>query len=248
MAEWIEINLMLGVEHFVIYNFSSTNLKTNRLLEYYKKRGIVEVIPWDPLVPTAYKGYWPPHLHLLHYFGQPVALSDCMYRLLNRYRWILMVDFDEFVVPRKVDSLKPMLREVTKRKVPMYIFLQAFFNKIFRNVTMSQVEKPIRVTNIYKKREPDIFKRDQEHKMIIEPGRGGDSVYVHNLMKFYPPNKLTFAPLHIVNPSIATMNHYRYTPMDLRKKFLKGRPPILDETMKRFQKKLAERLRKLPVT
>jgi hypothetical protein len=51
LPEWIEYHLLVGVEHFYIYDNSvrmnvSTTTATHRLLQPYMKKGIVTYVPW----------------------------------------------------------------------------------------------------------------------------------------------------------------------------------------------------------
>jgi hypothetical protein len=73
LVEMIELNRILGAEHFVFYNYS-TNSNVNHVLEYYKKMDIVEVLEWNlPMkVDTWPKKNEPVEIH---YFAQLAALN-----------------------------------------------------------------------------------------------------------------------------------------------------------------------------
>lgn len=44
--------------------------------------------------------------------GLFAALNDCLYRTMYRYKYLALVDLDEFIVPRQVDTLNELLRWV----------------------------------------------------------------------------------------------------------------------------------------
>ena len=49
----------------------------------------------------------------MHYFGQMISISDCVYRSMYRTRYLASQDLDELIVPMKADSWADMLRSVT---------------------------------------------------------------------------------------------------------------------------------------
>lgn len=42
--------------------------------------------------------------------GLFAALNDCLYRTMHRYRYLAMVDLDEFIVPRHNDTLNELIK------------------------------------------------------------------------------------------------------------------------------------------
>ncbi len=95
VKEWIEYHLLMGVEHFYLYNNNSEdNYKT--VLQEYIDRGIVtlEKYPEIPAQPGCYKHWYD------HYRGE----TD----------WVSFLDLDEFFVPLKHDNLVGWLAENDK--------------------------------------------------------------------------------------------------------------------------------------
>lgn len=81
LKEWLEYHLLVGVEHFYLYNnFSEDNYK--EILSPYIDSGVVDLIDWP--VPQ----------------GQPSAYEDCFNKTRTLTNWILFIDIDEYVVPR----------------------------------------------------------------------------------------------------------------------------------------------------
>ncbi|XP_053377892.1 uncharacterized protein LOC128547951 [Mercenaria mercenaria] len=78
LAEWIELNRILGAEKFVVYNIS-TSTNVDQVLGYYSRQGLVNVVQWQlPMRVSTYpKSKEPAEIH---YFGQTAALNDCLFR------------------------------------------------------------------------------------------------------------------------------------------------------------------------
>ncbi|BFZ19507.1 hypothetical protein BsWGS_22545 [Bradybaena similaris] len=103
----IEMHRILGAEHFMVYNYSISPA-VNQILQRYQEDGLVTVLPWP--VPTLE----------VHYYGQMAALNDCNYRNRNISRFVVVVDTDEFIIPRNslswmqlIDTISPQERDVS---------------------------------------------------------------------------------------------------------------------------------------
>ncbi|XP_044209520.1 uncharacterized protein si:zfos-464b6.2 isoform X1 [Thunnus albacares] len=115
MVQSLEMMRLLGVDRVVVYK-SSCSPETQRVLDYYTKKGLIEVIPWTIaryLKPS--QGWLPSHgPGDLHYYGQIAALTDCLYRYMYQTRYVALQDIDELILPQSVNSwfeLLPLLEE-----------------------------------------------------------------------------------------------------------------------------------------
>ena len=67
----------------------------------------------------------------LHYFGQVISISDCVYRAMYRTRYLSSQDIDELIVPMKADTWADMLRNITtsapRDTIASYNIRSAFF-------------------------------------------------------------------------------------------------------------------------
>jgi hypothetical protein len=94
--EWLEYHLLVGVEHFYLYN----NLSDDNyllVLQPYIDAGLVTLIDW-PLAKQA----------------QSSAYKDCFEHRQNETSWLAFIDLDEFIVPRYEASLKDWLKPYEK--------------------------------------------------------------------------------------------------------------------------------------
>ena len=91
MREWIEYHLMIGFEHFYLYNnFSSDNYR--EVLLPYIDSGVVTLTEW----PVKY--------------GQNSAYEDCIKKYKEESKWIAFLDIDEFVCPRTETNIRTWLQ------------------------------------------------------------------------------------------------------------------------------------------
>uniref|UniRef100_A0A3B3HLQ5 Glycosyltransferase family 92 protein n=1 Tax=Oryzias latipes TaxID=8090 RepID=A0A3B3HLQ5_ORYLA len=106
----LEMYKLLGVNRVVIYN-TNCGPDLDRLLKSYSQEGFVEIVPWpinQYLNPS--RGWnFKEHGGDLHYFGQIITLNDCIYRSMERSRYVLLNDIDEIIMPYQHDNLNSMM-------------------------------------------------------------------------------------------------------------------------------------------
>ncbi len=92
LAEWIEYYLLIGVEHFYLYDNASDDNST-KILEPYIQKGLVTLhsYPGVKKQMSAYK-------HSVKHYKQETE-------------WMIIVDIDEFIYLQKHHTLKEMLSE-----------------------------------------------------------------------------------------------------------------------------------------
>jgi hypothetical protein len=90
LLEWIAYHVLIGVDHFVLYDNDSTDggaalIRNSRFAEH------VTLIDWadDP--------------------GQITAYRDFRVRHAGRFEWVAFIDVDEFILPLATDSLLDVL-------------------------------------------------------------------------------------------------------------------------------------------
>lgn len=94
LKEWVDYNLLIGVDHFYLYNNDSTD-DYLPILKPYIRSGIVELIQWPNRWPET---QFP--------FGcQAYAYQDALKRCKKKTKWLAVIDLDEFIVPLDCFSL-----------------------------------------------------------------------------------------------------------------------------------------------
>lgn len=104
LVEWIELVHLLGAEKIYFYHFQ-VHPNVTKLLEYYTKQGIVEVVPLT-LPGTSPNSPALRHLFLKQYYNhrrqlEVIPYNDCFYRHMYEYRYIVLLDTDEVIFPTK---------------------------------------------------------------------------------------------------------------------------------------------------
>ena len=148
LREWLEFNLMNGIEHFIIYDNESTDLPLE-ILQPYIDRGLITYIPWPPKTIPPPKKFrtklerWQyrwlrdaletclDHGWVLHRQGpcQLAAFMDAVQRTKNGVsRWLAIWDIDEFIFPKERSNFRT-LAELLRRR-----FSDADHIKIWGNV------------------------------------------------------------------------------------------------------------------
>ena len=137
ILEFIELNKILGVNRFTFYNHTMSP-EVSCLLEHYKEEGTVHILPWQLQVDSQTE---------IRTEGLFAALNDCLYRNMNHFRYLMLTDFDEFIVPHMNQTLPQMLDYLNSQKVLVksgqrlkrpkitasYSFQNAFFYLQFPN-------------------------------------------------------------------------------------------------------------------
>ena len=100
LIQWFELNKILDVDYFIVYNYSTVGY-TDYILNHYANEGWIIVIQWD--IPDSD----------LHYHGQMAMINDCLYRNKKISRFIINTDIDEFIVStQRKNSLQEFVNEM----------------------------------------------------------------------------------------------------------------------------------------
>ncbi|KAK3928508.1 Beta-1,4-galactosyltransferase galt-1 [Frankliniella fusca] len=121
MLEFLELNTMLGAEHFTFYNHT-IGPQVSCILQDYAARGRVTLLPWHLNMASQRE---------IRTEGLFAALNDCMYRNMNRHALVAQIDLDEYIVPRHNLTLPDLLQWLGKRlnirTAGSFSFQNAFF-------------------------------------------------------------------------------------------------------------------------
>ncbi|XP_017785039.1 PREDICTED: uncharacterized protein LOC108568453 [Nicrophorus vespilloides] len=121
ILEFIELNRILGVEHFTFYNHT-VGKQVGCILKDYVEKGIVSLLPWQLNMLSQKE---------IRTEGLFAALNDCLYRNMYKYSHVLLVDLDEYIIPRHNDTLPQLIEWLTTRintkSTGSFSFQNAFF-------------------------------------------------------------------------------------------------------------------------
>ncbi|XP_042244400.1 uncharacterized protein LOC121880879 isoform X1 [Thunnus maccoyii] len=217
-AQTLEMYRLLGVDRVVIYN-TSCGPDLNRLLQSYSQEGFVEVVPWpiDQHLNPSHGWLFSQHRGDVHYFGQLTTLNECIYRSMDRSRYVLLNDIDEIIMPYQHNSLMPLMDMLERQHPNTGVFL--IENHIFPNNLLKKSEmgplplwKGVPGFNILERiyrEEPDrsIY---HPHKLIVQP-RAVEQTSVHEVIKMFgkkfkvPPDVCRIIHAPISTPSLPVL-------------------------------------------
>lgn len=104
LKEWIEYHRLVGVDHFFLFDNSSTD-NPRRVLKKYIASGVVTLIDW----PNRSEEFWGDHLFAWVGTTQLPAYGYGRALALNKAKWLAFIDSDEFLVPVSTMSLTELL-------------------------------------------------------------------------------------------------------------------------------------------
>lgn len=125
----------------------------------------------------------------VHYFGQLTTLNECIYRSMDRSRYVLLNDIDEIIMPYQHNSLMPLMNMLQQQHPNTGVFL--IENHIFpkhhfepsRKFDLPQW-KGVTGINILE----HIYREEPQrniyhpHKMIVQP-RLVEQTSVHEVLR-----------------------------------------------------------------
>lgn len=112
LVEFVESNLMFGVDKIVTFNLG-VHPNVSHVLNYYQKMGKMEIHPIS--LPANYpnepllRHIFLENRHVTKMLQELVPYNDCFYKNIHLYNYILLLDIDEIFVPKKGRNYKEML-------------------------------------------------------------------------------------------------------------------------------------------
>ena len=103
LVSFIELNKILGVSKFIIYNESMSE-RISCVLKYYKEQEKkVSLLAWNLFKESNIS------MSNMRNRGVMASINDCFYRNMNKYQYLFSVDLDEFIVPKMHETIPEML-------------------------------------------------------------------------------------------------------------------------------------------
>lgn len=191
LKEWIDYHLLLGVDHFYLYNHNSTDSFMEVLVPYIEK-GIVDYVDYS--CPG---------------FPQREAFVLALARVKNQTKWLALIDVDEYILPLKHDNLKEFLSEY-EAYGGVSINWQCFGTSHVSSIPPGE----FMIEHLTFKALPE-FRMNTCVKCIVRPERIKEVVSLHSFRCVSPyfivrPNK-SKQPLSATSPAqtdTIVLNHY----------------------------------------
>ncbi|XP_067143259.1 glycosyltransferase family 92 protein F13G3.3-like [Centruroides vittatus] len=193
VAEFIAFYHLLGADHFVFYNFEADS-SLLRLLREISSSGIsMDILPWD--MPQVLYNMWS--------YGQVLSITDCVYRVASTHEFALVIDFDEFIVPRQNYSLQRIIASSNNtNRIASFVFKHVFFCLDYANFP-HRMKLPL-ITQTVDLRKSEIFPWSNRAKSIVRP-LATILPGIHKILL----TRQRWKPMSIIKEEVALMNHYR---------------------------------------
>lgn len=147
LQEWIEFHRLVGVEHFVLYDNLSDDGST-KILALYCRAGLVTLIPW----PISFEE-----------FAQARAYNDCLRQFGENFRWLALLDVDEFLLSPVSRDLPSVLEDY--RDCPGIVVNWQVYGSSGHTLSPAGL-----VTENFLCRAPAQWVRNMRTKTILNPG------------------------------------------------------------------------------
>lgn len=140
IAEYVEINKLLGASKFYFYNMSMSKGVEN-LAKFYVSQGLAEIVTWniDDVLEMDES--------VIHYYGIMATLNDCFYRAtaVDNFKYVIVTDFDEIIFPYTTETLTEFLEFYDTPSIHSFTFSNYFvfaeYPKDLTNVPQNAVNK-----------------------------------------------------------------------------------------------------------
>ncbi|XP_044316157.1 uncharacterized protein LOC108050731 isoform X1 [Drosophila rhopaloa] len=274
LMEYLEFYALLGVSHFTFYNHT-LGPHASCVLQSYQQGlvpGNLTAHDLEPLQPAeAANNVTPRVLKSTHYQRPTVsilpwnlrmrsqkeirteglfaALNDCLYRTMYRYKYLALVDLDEFIVPRYSDTLNELITSLNQRfrnrNTGAYSFQNAFYYLQFAddslassgieggNDQLASVRASL-VTQRKTRRRYKLHPQKQRSKYICKPEAVVEAGN-HFVWEFAPGKGSLNVP-----PKEAILQHYRVCEFG-GNDCIKA-PSIVDRTTTKYVNRLVQRV------
>ncbi|XP_067656720.1 beta-1,4-galactosyltransferase galt-1-like [Haliotis asinina] len=195
IVQFVELTRLLGANHFVFYVYDvKANVK--EVLKYYESLGIATVLKWD--VPSK-------NVRSIWYYGQSLAINDCLYRHMATVQYLIFNDVDEFLIPHAPNTRTWRDIVTTQNKLTnrcALTFKSTFFDLAFRN----SLDFAVRNVSVLDITSRAVFYSDFRNKVMVEPSKVFE-MGIHHVSRPWPD----VANYSVVNvsPEEAYIHHYR---------------------------------------
>lgn len=135
LVEWLELLFLVGADKVFMYQLE-VHPNISKVLDYYESQGKVEV------TPITLPGEQPNIPGLIHMYlkskvtnkrqNELIPYNDCLYKNMYRYKYIVLLDTDEIIMPKSAMNWKELMETVVPKALLTKKDLRASYN--VRNV------------------------------------------------------------------------------------------------------------------
>ena len=159
LIEWFEINRMFGVTEFYLINANlQKSQRIDNILKYYQDQKLVKQ------TETFYEHQVLASNSQEVKIFKSVTLNDCVYTNMYRYRYIVIIDLDEILVPLNAQTYSNLVQSVDdKRWTSLKVKARAFYMDFYTPQQQRLENATLRTTRYLK------YVDDIRNKTILNP-------------------------------------------------------------------------------
>ena len=200
LIEFLEFQRLMGVNKVVFYDYDNVSTEVINIIHHYTKTNFVLTLPWKLPLRTyrrLHKGVQ------LKTHGQQTQYNDCIYRYMNQYKYIAIIDTDEFIIPRNISvrNYKELLDNFDKN-ITSFVFARTHFCMTQKEAGSN--DPRLLTTSVLKRGRPESYTKAGRPKSIVNPRL----VSVMSTHLVYTPLYTDFKIKNIPE-NVAVMHHYR---------------------------------------
>ncbi|CAL4130393.1 unnamed protein product, partial [Meganyctiphanes norvegica] len=251
MVEWLELLFLMGVDKVFAYEYT-VHSNISKVLKHYVDIGRLSVTPItlpgnasnDPILRHQYldEKVWMggKFVYINQILHEKIPMNDCFYRNINLYKYVAIMDLDEIIIARKVQTWKEMMNIVTvnglvsrssyrfKRTIVLDSMrqLHGWSENVPKYMYMSQ---NIYRSPVYEKDPKSIYNTER----IISLGTHAARACLHT-----QGGNITKCNDKVVKPGVAHVLHYRGGCKKGKEKFCIIERSIKDEVIWRYREQL----------
>ncbi|KAK2153402.1 hypothetical protein LSH36_298g02007 [Paralvinella palmiformis] len=229
MVEWFEFHRLLGVTEFNIYSVNMRGLK--RVFAHYEDIGVLRVHATTSPLTSWYVA----SIRL----ASQVVLNDCMMRNRKRYRYVVIVDFDEIMWPNRPGNFSALLGRVNAAQDVILPCISYTFHNAYHILTFPEdADQPWYLRTMrFRFRHPPT-PMPAKSKSIVDPRM---CIIVYHHACILPADPELRPATVVVDPELAMSHHYRECPPHLaRCDVIPQRP---DDLVLQYKEVLISRVR-----
>ena len=180
LEQWLTYQRTIGVQliHIVVSPSFMVNLENSSVLQNYTSSGFVSLVVWDDLLNKSQ----------VFYNSQSLKYEDCVLRYQGKYKYMMVIDFDEYFVPLgKTKDILSYIRNLIKYNIGSVILSRHKFCMSDRSSNSSEMPEDGNLTKLYNAPNPaysDMGKSIHLVKVVLQNS-------VHRASLFSPYIRLT---------------------------------------------------------
>lgn len=212
LIEWIEMQRLLGAQKVFFYKYDVTP-DMDDVLRYYENAGIVDVTQLS--LPGAHPNE--PYLRYLFvknnswqsWLTEVLLYTDCLYRNINSYRYLAVIDIDEIIIPMQDMTWHGMMSRLSRlepniERYGSYTFRNVYFLDQF-STHLNGKFPAFMHTLQHVNRSANLSPKGEDIKSFVNT-QGALILHNHWPLRYFPG----YEPVtYSVDDTVARMQHYR---------------------------------------